>query len=63
MTTLLRSRRLRLAPVALALLSIGASPALAGLRLYVEKANHAAHQVYRAMGMSPDHYDLYEWLK
>jgi len=42
---------------------VESDPALAGLRLYVEKTNDAAQQVYRAMGMSPDHYDMYEWLK
>jgi GNAT superfamily N-acetyltransferase len=36
---------------------------LAGLRLYVDKTNRAAHEVYRAMGMTCEHYDLYEWLK
>jgi len=42
---------------------VEASAELAGLRLYVEKGNDAAQQVYRALGMSPDHYDMYEWLK
>ena len=39
------------------------SPDLAGLRLYVEKANAVARQVYEALGMTCEHYDLYEWLK
>ena len=34
-----------------------------GLRLYVDKTNHAAQEVYRTLGMSCEHYDLYEWLK
>ena len=39
------------------------SPDLAGLRLYVDKANRVAQQVYDALGMTAEHYDLYEWLK
>lgn len=38
-------------------------PALRGLRLYVEQANTRAQAVYDALGMSRDHYYLYEWLK
>ncbi len=36
---------------------------LCGIRLYVDKRNHAAMQVYQSLGMSSEHYDLYEWLK
>ncbi len=36
---------------------------LKGLRLYVEKTNSNAQRVYEALGMSADHYILYEWLK
>lgn len=36
---------------------------LRGLRLYVEKNNHAAQSVYKALGMSDEHYDMYEWFK
>ena len=39
------------------------SPALAGLRLYVDKANQLAQKAYEALGMTREHYDLYEWLK
>jgi GNAT superfamily N-acetyltransferase len=39
------------------------SPGLIGLRLYVDKKNGLAQQVYKRVGMSKDHYDLYEWLK
>ena len=42
---------------------VEASPELAGLRLYVEKGNALARQVYEALGMTAEHYDLYEWLK
>ena len=36
---------------------------LKGIRLYVEKKNVLAHQVYEAVGMTKEHYELYEWLK
>ena len=42
---------------------VEASPELAGLRLYVEKGNALARQAYEALGMTAEHYDLYEWLK
>ena len=35
---------------------------LHGIRLYVDKSNHLAQLVYRTMGMSSDHYTLYEWM-
>lgn len=31
-----------------------------GVRLYVDKDNIGAQQVYQRLGMSPTHYDLYE---
>jgi len=34
-----------------------------GIRLYVEKTNLKAQKVYDAIGMTREHYDLYEWLK
>lgn len=34
-----------------------------GLRLYVEKENASAKKVYHALGMSGEHYDLFEWMK
>jgi len=36
---------------------------LSGLRLYVDKRNANAQKTYEALGMSGDHYLLYEWLK
>jgi len=36
---------------------------LRGLRLYVEKTNQVAQQAYRAVGMTDNHYTLFEWLK
>ena len=39
------------------------SPALMGLRLYVDKRNKPAQKIYEKFGMRRDHYELYEWLK
>jgi len=36
---------------------------LMGLRLYVDKRNKSAKKVYERLGMTKDHYELYEWLK
>jgi hypothetical protein len=36
---------------------------LMGLRLYVDKHNKSAQEVYEKLGMNKDHYELYEWLK
>ncbi len=36
---------------------------LNGIRLYADKSNYAAHKTYEQMGMSPDHYITFEWLK
>jgi GNAT superfamily N-acetyltransferase len=38
-------------------------PSLIGLRLYVDKTNAKAMQVYDAMGMNGEHYTVYEWMK
>lgn len=37
-------------------------PDLKGLRLYVDRRNEPAHRVYEALGMTREHYVLYEWL-
>ena len=42
---------------------VEASPDLHGLRLYVDKRNTAAQRVYTRLGMTREHYDLFEWLK
>jgi GNAT superfamily N-acetyltransferase len=34
-----------------------------GLRLYVDKTNARAQQVYEAMGMNGEHYTVFEWMK
>lgn len=36
---------------------------LRGLRLYVDKTNLVAQKVYEALGMSGEHYHLFEWMK
>jgi ribosomal protein S18 acetylase RimI-like enzyme len=36
---------------------------LRGLRLYVERKNENAQRTYESLGMSKEHYELYEWLK
>ena len=42
---------------------VESSDHLKGLRLYVETGNRNAQKVYEKMGMSADHYQLFEWLK
>lgn len=37
--------------------------AFQGIRLYVEKNNRPAQHVYESLGMTEEHYLLYEWLK
>lgn len=36
---------------------------LRGLRLYVDKTNQNAQKVYESLGMSGEHYHLFEWMK
>lgn len=36
---------------------------LKGIRLYAEKTNVTARKVYENLGMTSEHYLLYEWLK
>ena len=38
-------------------------PGLRGLRLYVDKGNASAQRAYERLGMTRDHYHLYEWLE
>ncbi len=42
---------------------VESSKDLRGLRLYVDKSNERAQKVYEALGMSGEHYHLYEWMK
>lgn len=39
------------------------STELKGLRLYVDRTNLNAQAVYAKLGMSGDHYHLFEWMK
>lgn len=39
------------------------SPDLKGLRLYVDQRNAPACRAYERLGMTREHYHLYEWLK
>jgi GNAT superfamily N-acetyltransferase len=36
---------------------------VAGLRLYVESNNERARKTYESLGMSSEHYTMYEWLR
>jgi GNAT superfamily N-acetyltransferase len=36
---------------------------VAGIRLYVDKSNTRAQQVYASMGMDGSHYTVFEWMK
>lgn len=38
-------------------------PSIRGLRLYVDKTNVRAQQVYHAMGMNGEHYSVFEMMK
>jgi GNAT superfamily N-acetyltransferase len=42
---------------------VEADLSLMGLRLYVDRRNTAAQRVYEAVGMSQEHYVLFEWLR
>lgn len=42
---------------------VEASPDLKGIRLYVDKSNAPAQRAYERLGMTREHYDLYEWMK
>jgi ribosomal protein S18 acetylase RimI-like enzyme len=39
---------------------MNADPSIRGLRLYVDKSNVRAQQVYQAMGMNGEHYSVFE---
>ena len=34
-----------------------------GIRLYVDRTNVAAQEVYRRLGMNGEHYQVFEWMK
>jgi GNAT superfamily N-acetyltransferase len=39
------------------------SPELRGIRLYTDRRNTAAQRVYERLGMSREHYEMFEWMK
>lgn len=41
----------------------GQDESVRGIRLYVDKRNATAQQVYRRLGMDGEHYLVYEWMK
>jgi ribosomal protein S18 acetylase RimI-like enzyme len=43
--------------------TVEGDPGVRGLRLYVDRRNAAAQEVYERLGMTKEHYELYEWLK
>lgn len=38
-------------------------PDLRGIRLYVDRTNLSAQEVYTKLGMNGDHYQVFEWMK
>ena len=36
---------------------------LRGIRLYADKTNTSAHRVYEHLGMTAEHYQMFEWMK
>ena len=42
---------------------VEATPALRGIRLYVDRRNTSAQEVYRRCGMNGEHYQVFEWMK
>ena len=39
------------------------NPDLCGIRLYADKSNTSAHGVYEHLGMTAEHYQMFEWMK
>jgi GNAT superfamily N-acetyltransferase len=38
-------------------------PGIRGIRLYVDRRNTTAQQVYTRLGMNGEHYQVFEWMK
>jgi GNAT superfamily N-acetyltransferase len=38
-------------------------PGVLGIRLYVDRRNTIAHEVYKRLGMNGEHYQVFEWMK
>ena len=39
------------------------NPEFLGIRLYVDKRNNVAHEAYKSLGMTNEHYELFEWME
>ena len=42
---------------------VEADPSLRGIRLYVDRRNTSAQQVYAKLGMNGEHYVVFEWMR
>ena len=42
---------------------VASNPNLRGIRLYADKTNTPAHGVYEHLGMTAEHYQMFEWMK
>jgi len=42
---------------------VDADPAIRGIRLYVDRRNTGAQEVYARLGMDGGHYQVFEWMK
>ncbi|MBA4408194.1 MAG: GNAT family N-acetyltransferase [Odoribacter sp.] len=42
---------------------VNSNPDLRGIRLYADKTNIPAHGVYEHLGMTAEHYQMFEWIK
>jgi GNAT superfamily N-acetyltransferase len=42
---------------------VAPDPSIRGIRLYVDNRNVSAQQVYARLGMSGEHYKVFEWMK
>jgi ribosomal protein S18 acetylase RimI-like enzyme len=42
---------------------VASNPNLRGIRLYADKTNTSAHSVYEHLGMTAEHYQMFEWMK
>jgi len=42
---------------------VSTNPDLRGIRLYADKTNTQAHKVYEHLGMTAEHYQMFEWMK
>jgi GNAT superfamily N-acetyltransferase len=42
---------------------VNGDPSIKGIRLYVDRRNTRAQQVYTRLGMNGEHYAVFEWMK